>query len=123
MKAIYILDFGTYYAMQVGGLTFDRIGKTPLVKITRNREDLSFLDHFEMIVFGKIGRYFSLRANTIEYNWRVMAGFEKDIQWRKQADGTFFAYDKKYDIEMPHLVRKEPPPQLWKKAIVKKGRK
>jgi len=105
-KAIYILDFGHYYAMQTGGLTFDRVGKSPLVRVTRNFEDLSFLQHFKMMLFGRIARYFLRKENIIHYEWCVMAGFEK-VEWRKQQNGTYIPYDAMYNMELARTGQKE----------------
>ncbi len=93
MNKLYWISFETYYAYQVGGLTYSRIGKSCIVEITK-LDDVSFYEHFKMILLGNIGRRLCSIANAIEYKIKVVRGFEKDIQWIPDGNG-FIAYDKK----------------------------
>ena len=109
MKYTYWLDFGFANAIMTCSLWFDRIGKTPLMRVKRTHGDLPFYRYFLMMAFSRVGRYLVWRANVIDYEIRVTAGIEKDIIWKQRADGLYEPYDTACGVLMSHLARKAPP--------------
>ena len=87
----------------------ERIGKLPIIKITRQFGDLPFIDYFKAMVFGRIARWFELRSEGIRYGIRVTEGMEKNVIWRKRDDGMYEPYDTMADMSMPYWAMKKPP--------------
>lgn len=117
MKHIYLLDFGTYTSCLYCGLIFDRIGNSPIVKVTRQFGDLPFWKYFQMRFCSELGRHFQRRADIIRFEVEVTHGIGEDIVWRKRNDGMFEPYDEVADITMPYLARHSPPT----KKVIRRG--
>lgn len=111
MKHIYLIDFGRYYARMEGNLIYERIGKLPIVKVSRQWGDLPFIQYFKYSFYSKLSRWFGCMAQAIDYEIRVTEGMEKGVIWRKREDGLYEPYDELCDVSAPHLARKEPPTQ------------
>ena len=109
MKHTYWLDFGCANAILTCGLCFDRVGKTPLMRVKRTHGDLPFYRYFLMMFLSRVGRYLVWRSNVIDYEIRVTAGIEDDIVWKLRADKLYEPHDDLCDVSMPHLARKIPP--------------
>ena len=80
MKHIYLPNFETYRTAFIGGLVYERVGKLPIVKVSRHHGDLPFFDYFKMRVFFSIGSRLKFIADAIDYRVRVSAGMDKT--WR-----------------------------------------
>ena len=116
MKYIYLPSFKTYHAAFIHGLKYERVGKLPIVKVSRQRGDLPFFDYFKMHVFYEIGSRLSFTAKAISYRINVSEGMEKDVTWRKEGD-VYIPHDRIACEDIPDLARKTPPTQ----KVIRKG--
>lgn len=116
MKNIYLLDFGTYHTAFICGLVYERVGKTPIVKVSRHHGDLPFSDYFKMRIYFEVGSRLKFIADAIQYRINVSAGMEKDVIWKKQGD-VYIPHDAMACEDIPDLARKNPPTQ----KVVKNG--
>ena len=116
MKHIYLPNFETYRTAFIGGLVYERVGKLPIVKVSRHHGDLPFFDYFKMRVFFSIGSRLKFIADAIDYRVRVSAGMEKDVIWIKHG-GVYIPHDIMACEDIPELARKNPPTQ----KVVKNG--
>lgn len=123
MKSIYLLNFNTYHASIEGGLMFERVGKLPIVKVTRQWGNFPFWEYFRALVLSRIAYWCNVRANGFYYGLNVISGWEKDVTWNQRADGLYEPADTLFGETMPHLAQAQPPEPRWKKEKTKKRRK
>ena len=115
MKSIYLINFESYYCAHICGLKYERVGKLPVVKVSRLKGDLPFIDYFKMRFFWVVGSRMKFIAEAISYRVDVSEGME-DVTWLKDGN-SYTAFDNFAGEHVPNMRRVNPPTR----KVVKKG--